>query len=635
MAAWSITKHINGQLEINTRPVTLTSATQTWTYDGQAHTNNTVTPSTGTNEGFVSGEGATYNVTGSITNVGTADNMFTYSLTSATRAADYNVTVSYGVLEVIPKDGITVNITGNHDSQVYDGTAKTVTGYTVDAGTTWNPYYSAANVTCDTVATATQTVVGTKNMDLAARHFHNTNPNFTNVNFNVTDGYMTITQITEPITITAASDSKMYDGTALTNNGFTYTGTLATGDRLEAVVEGTVTHVSQGNVANVVTSYKVLNSSDVDVTASYTFNTSVDGVLNITKRDVTLTSASATRNYNGTALTAETVTVSGSGFVTGEGPSSYTNFASQTHYGSCDNTFEYSLQTGAEATDYDIDTVKGTLTVDKADLLITSATHSFLYDGQTHSDNTYSIMLNGTQVNDIAAGDYTMSTNDVLTVTFPTTSSILRPSQTPTANAFTYTIGTNADDYEVTTVNGMLSMSISTVQMPLTITTGSKTWTYDGQSHSYKAYTVEENWTGGTTHDVAESANGEVVLSTGDRLYVNIGGSIENYSQSPLNNIINTITITRDGEDVSAAYEVTTHLGQLRIDQRPLLITGDTAAFVYDGEVHQSTICHVYGLVTGEDVLVQATGSIQFPSQSPATNPVGSYTFTAGSVMER
>ena len=624
--------HINGQLEINTRPVTLTSATQTWTYDGQAHTNSTVTPSTGTNEGFVSGEGATYNVTGSITNVGTADNMFTYSLTSATRAADYNVTVAYGVLEVTPMDGITVNITGNHDSQVYDGTAKTVTGYTVDAGTTWNPYYSAANVTCDTVATATQTVVGTKNMDLAARHFHNTNPNFTNVNFNVTDGYMTITQITEPITITAASDSKMYDGTALTNNGFTYTGTLATGDRLEAVVEGTVTHVSQGNVANVVTSYKVLNSSDVDVTASYTFNTSVDGVLNITKRDVTLTSASATRNYNGTALTAETVTVSGSGFVTGEGPSSYTNFASQTHYGSCDNTFEYSLQTGAEATDYDIDTVKGTLTVDKADLLITSATHSFLYDGQTHSDNTYSIMLNGTQVNDIAAGDYTMSTNDVLTVTFPTTSSILRPSQTPTANAFTYTIGTNADDYEVTTVNGMLSMSISTVQMPLTITTGSKTWTYDGQSHSYKAYTVEENWTGGTTHDVAESANGEVVLSTGDRLYVNIGGSIENYSQSPLNNIINTITITRDGEDVSAAYEVTTHLGQLRIDQRPLLITGDTAAFVYDGEVHQSTICHVYGLVTGEDVLVQATGSIQFPSQSPATNPVGSYTFTAGSV---
>lgn len=71
--------------------------------------------------------------------------------------------------------------------------------------------------------------------------------------------------------------------------------------------------------------------------------------------------------------------------------------------------------------------MNGVLTVNKADLLITSATRSFLYDGNTHSDNTYSVMLNGVTVNSIAVGDYTMiydgvehtyaeNTNPILTI---------------------------------------------------------------------------------------------------------------------------------------------------------------------------------------------------------------------------
>ena len=321
---------INGQLEINTRPVTLTSATDSKVYDGMALTNTHVTPSTGANVGFVGTEGATYNVTGSITDVGTATNMFTYSLTTDTRATDYNISVVYGTLTVTPKDGITVNITGNHNTLVYDGQPKTVTGYTVDAGT-WNTYYSASDVTCDTTATATQTVTGTKNMGLATRHFHNTNPNFTNVNFVVTDGYMTITSITEEIVVTTATDTKMYDGTALTNGGFTYTGTLADGDVLEVVTNGTVTHVHEGAVNNTIASCKVKRGSE-DVTANYHFGTPVLGTLTITKRDVTLTSGSAIRNFNGAPLKAETVTVSGSGFVSGEEPTAYTNYASRTDH---------------------------------------------------------------------------------------------------------------------------------------------------------------------------------------------------------------------------------------------------------------------------------------------------------------
>lgn len=623
--------HVNGQLEINARPVTLTSATDTWAYNGQAHTNTTVTPSTGTNEGFVSGEGATYNVTGTITDAGSVNNMFTYTLTTETRATDYNIAVAYGTLTVTPV-AIAVTITGNHDSQVYDGTDHTVTGYTVDAGTTWNSYYSAADVTCDTVATATQKLAGTKNMGLADRHFHNTNSNFSTVTFTVTDGYMTITKVTEPIVITANSAHKMYDGTALEDHGFTYTGTLVPGDALEVEISGEVTHVSEGDVTNAVTSYKVMRGT-TEVTASYNDITTANGTLYITKRDVVLTSGTASRNFNGQPLTAQTVEVTGSGFVAADAPTSYSNFNSRTNVGVSDNTFEYSLQAGAQATDYDIDTVKGTLTVNKAELTITSASHNFLYDGEYHRDTTYSVVLNGVVVPgiDVADGDYQMSTEDDLHVEFPASSKILRPSESPVTNAFNYSFVTPADanNYQVTVVNGELNMSIDPVRMPLAITTEDRTWTYDGESHTYKVYTVTENWlTTPHTFTVDSTEHGVCTLSTGDRLYVNIGGFIE--SQGSRENFINDITITRNGEDVSGAYEVTRNLGELKIERRPLLITGDTAHFVYNGAVRQSTVCHVYGLVTGESVIVQATGSIQFPSQSPVTNPVGTITFATG-----
>ena len=82
-------------------------------------------------------------------------------------------------------------------------------------------------------------------------------------------GELKITKVTKEIVITAASDSKVYDGSVLTNSGYTFTeGVLAEGDELTAVVEGTVTDV--GSAANVVTSYKVMRG-ETDVTANYTF----------------------------------------------------------------------------------------------------------------------------------------------------------------------------------------------------------------------------------------------------------------------------------------------------------------------------------------------------------------------------
>ena len=83
--------------EITKRSVTLTSATASKTYDGQALTSTSITVS---GDGFVKGEGATYNVTGSQTEVGNSANAFEYKLNEKTLASNYNITKVVGTLTI-------------------------------------------------------------------------------------------------------------------------------------------------------------------------------------------------------------------------------------------------------------------------------------------------------------------------------------------------------------------------------------------------------------------------------------------------------------------------------------------------------------------------------------------------------
>jgi len=66
-------------------------------YDDVALTNDEITVS---GDGFISGEGATYDVTGSGILVGQYPNTFTYTLNKNTSAEDYIITQVFGTLTV-------------------------------------------------------------------------------------------------------------------------------------------------------------------------------------------------------------------------------------------------------------------------------------------------------------------------------------------------------------------------------------------------------------------------------------------------------------------------------------------------------------------------------------------------------
>ena len=138
-----------GSLTIAKRSVLLTSQSATKTYDGSALTRPAVTI---TGDGFVPGELAKVEATGSITNVGSTQNAIQYTTTGAFNPANYSIALSVGTLTVTakpePEPRRTFNLTVNYvyqngkraaasynrgglkNGETFDITSPVIAGYT-------------------------------------------------------------------------------------------------------------------------------------------------------------------------------------------------------------------------------------------------------------------------------------------------------------------------------------------------------------------------------------------------------------------------------------------------------------------------------------------------------------------------
>lgn len=272
-----VTSASEGTLTINPRSVIITSGSASKTYDGTPLTKH---ESTITGEGFVEGQGVNITYTGSQTEVGSSENTFEYKLKDNTLEKNYTIETVFGTLTVekrpyIPPvnppitDKITVEITGNSDSVVYDGTEHSVKDYTVKIS---DSRYTEKDFTFSGKALASGINAGAYEMGLKADQFKNTNARFTNVEFIIkADGVLTITQ--RPLTITAGSA----EGIApVTCDKYTVEG-LATGDKVDSV-KITGIQSEPGESPNVASDAVIKNAKGEDVTANYKI-TYVDGVL--------------------------------------------------------------------------------------------------------------------------------------------------------------------------------------------------------------------------------------------------------------------------------------------------------------------------------------------------------------------
>lgn len=348
----------DGQLEITKRPVMLTSADLIKVYDGTPLKNGDtpVKEEFGTEKAFPEGEGVTYTFTGSQTNAGSSKNMFTYAWNEGTNKDNYTIYQVEGDLVVTPIDGIKVTITGHKDTQTYDGKEHSVFGFdATPSNTLYNPKEDMQFNGTDVDMTAKGTDAGQYDIGLTAEHFTNKSNNFTNVTFVVTDGYVKINP--RAVTLTSETAGKTYDGTALEKPVVTVGGDgFVEGQVKEIKATGSVTNA--GSVANTIT---FTPDKETFKEGNYAI-TKTEGTLTIAKRSVLITSQSATKTYDGSALTRPAVTITGDGFVPGELAKAEAT-GSITKVGSTPNTIQYTTTGAFNAANYSIALSVGTLTV--------------------------------------------------------------------------------------------------------------------------------------------------------------------------------------------------------------------------------------------------------------------------------
>ena len=311
----------------------MTSATASKVYDKTPLTNSNITIG---GDGFAKLEGASYNVTGSQTNVGDSDNEFTYKLNDDTKASNYNIEVKFGKLYITTQDGqVIVVITGHKKTYDYDGTEKTVSGY--DVSITEGSTYAEADFTFSGNDEVKGTEANTYPMGLKVSDFTNNNTNYSSVMFVVNDGSLVINpksiipdkpntpdEKKTGIEVTNPEDS-IYDGLPHVNP-LTVTDTK-TGATLVKDTDYTLSYSKDViNVGTVEVNVKGIGNYTGEFKKSY----------KITPREYTVTTESAKKVYDGTALTAGGKI---EGIVDGEVVVVHTT-GSQTEVGSTPNTYK-------------------------------------------------------------------------------------------------------------------------------------------------------------------------------------------------------------------------------------------------------------------------------------------------------
>ncbi|MBR2824610.1 MAG: FecR domain-containing protein, partial [Clostridia bacterium] len=280
-------------MTLTIRPCELTIETPSASkpYDGTALTAGPAAVS-----GLVSGETVTVTVTGSQTEVGESDNTYSIAWDTA-KKENYSIREALGRLTVTGSSA-SVTLTASSASKVYDGTPLTSSGVSVSG--------LPEGFTVEAAASGTQTDAGTSANIVSdgyiIRNAAHEDKTASFPDIKKVDGTLTVEKA--PVQVTTESASKSYDGTPLTSAGASITG-LAAGET--ASVKATGSQTEKGSSANTYSiDWGTTNKDNYSVTENL-------GILEVTVNDtpVVLTAASASKTYDGTALTDDTVTAEG------------------------------------------------------------------------------------------------------------------------------------------------------------------------------------------------------------------------------------------------------------------------------------------------------------------------------------
>lgn len=454
---------------------------------------------------------------------------------TALDAAQLELTVNNGTLTVAKRD---ITISAKPVSSEYTGSA---------VNATENEITSGSLATGDSIKSVEYTGgpvnVGTGTSTPSAAVIVDANGNDVTANYNITysGAEVTVSKYSGEVVITAKDATKPYDGSALTaSNDVTVSGLLGS-DTVDATVSGEATVPGKDGTAKI-GDYVIKNAAGEKVNDNYANIKLVDGKLSVTKRDITVTTGSASKTYDKTALTtkADDYSITSGSLVSGQ-KLTLALSGTQTEPGSSKNTvkegsLKISDEQGRDYTAYYNVTIKeGTLEVTGVKVIeisIKATSAKKVYDGTELTANSYDVISGELESGDTLVVEYSGSITNAGT----------------TANKIVKVTAKDANGkdvtakYKISTQDGTLEIT----KAPLTVTAKSAEKVYDG-----KALTAN-------TCEVKGS------LAKGHKISATVTGSQTQIGSSK-NKASNVKIVDANGNDVTSNYEITYVEGTLTV----------------------------------------------------------------------
>ena len=628
----------NGIFVITKRPASFKSLGHTVFYNGLPLTYHECA----TLLTLVDGHFAVPEFTGTITDVGSAENTFTVQIFDGREdvSGNYDISYEYGTLSVNPRN-ITIRSLGAR--REYDATPLTNELFE-------DVYNDQISFHTIKVVERTEIInVGTAKNVIKVQIFEGDVDKTSNYNITYENSGV-LEVIKRPISIVANSDEKVYDGKPLVNSGYTIgLSGIVEGQKENVTVQGSQTLAVDGqNVSeNKIVSVEIFDENGNNVTSNYDTTNRTNGTLTVHKRPVVFESFTVEKVYDDTPLWTENVSVVDYDKVDASIRDNYTRdeyglapgqlhtatvTGKITDVGSTKNTFSiWAIQderTEGQTSypnqmwNYDIYTKEGILTVTKRPIYIESGSGSDIYDGENFTVNKVSVVDYSKLPSEVTEK---YEKNEYGLVSWHNVSAEYTGAQLNVGSSDNYFSARifssdvdKSENYEINLVNGTLTVT----KRPITLTSFGASKVYDGTP----IFNHEMPSVGGMGIVPGETLS--VVFDEGI-INATVGTDLGENTFTP------TI-LKANYENSTGNYEITYEYGKFTILKRPISISSQNASKIYDGEPLTATvpIYNTYldgadiGLANGQTIDIVITGSITFFSDEPVYNTISSVTVT-------
>lgn len=566
---------VKGTLEIAHRHISVKTASQSFTYDGMAHS----APWLDWNSELIDGHEIEVNTDYTqITELETVANEFTVTIKNGVTPVTHNYAIEYvcGELTVAPRR---ITIGSQSVAKTYDGMPLIAPDYTIYLVDDCVDLLEGHYVCNAPIATGTQTdkgsSVNTFDVDLEALRVSDMYGN------DVTKYYSFVDKIEGTLTVTARSitvrtndETWVYDGEEHQNLE-TYVVDYINVDGDELVLDHNFVITSYPTIVNVgsrpnTQEIRIFNGLRADVTQNYELYYQV-GTLTVTKRPIIITTGDGTWIYDGKEHynNAETNVwdlgeqdyglIAGHTYIVNDDYSKICDYGTKVNK----NTITILSSSGFVTDNYDISYMYGTLRVEKRQVLINTGSYSWIYDDTWHAYTQAEAVTGENGQNDLVDGDRCEIDIYRGISQFQDVGSYSNIYEVDIFNNQGINVSNN---YDISYEHGILEIK----HRPISIQTQDGEWIYDGREH----YNDQASIKG--------IVDGHEYVLYSYTTIINKGEAHNEHYEWDI--------YSMDGRIVTYNYEVTQiSLGTLRIVPRLVCVWTQSDTFTYDGTAHSNT----------------------------------------------